>query len=183
MRNKAVWLFVRWRENGKQVARAAEWEVDHVVLKPIPEGRIFWMKWLDGKQQRYLRVGTDPVEAVRAYIHQSRGNVYGPRPLAPAPVAPERVTIIGAITAYLEQLEHDMRNERSGRSKSYELGEFRKFCPASMSMKLPTTIWWRFASTCLHRSTATSPRTTNSLRWSPGCGTTRYSPHQTVEIP
>jgi integrase len=128
MRNKAVWLFVRWRENGKQVARAAEWEVDNVVLKHIPEGRVFWLKWLDGKQQRYLRVGTDPVEAVKAYIHQTRVNVYGPRPVAPAPVAPERVTVQQAIVAYLEQLERDKSNERSRRSKSFELGEFRKFC-------------------------------------------------------
>jgi hypothetical protein len=40
-------------------------------LKPVP-GRVYWLKWLQGTQQKYSRVGSDPNDAVAAQLRQER---------------------------------------------------------------------------------------------------------------
>ena len=70
MANKKVGIFVRLNENGKQKTLKAEW-IGNARLKPVPGG-VYWLKWLQGTQQKYNRVESDPNDAVAAQLRQER---------------------------------------------------------------------------------------------------------------
>jgi hypothetical protein len=55
MANKKVGIFVRVHKNGKQITLKAEW-IGNARLKTVPGG-IYWLKWLQGTQQKYRRAG------------------------------------------------------------------------------------------------------------------------------
>jgi hypothetical protein len=65
-----VGIFVRVNENGKQKTLKAEW-LGNARLKTVPGG-VYWLKWLQGTQQKYHRVGSDPKDAVAAQLRQER---------------------------------------------------------------------------------------------------------------
>ena len=70
MPNKKVGIFVRVNKNGKQSTLKAEW-IGNAGLKPVPGG-VYWLKWLQGTQQKYRRAGSDPNDAVAAQLRQER---------------------------------------------------------------------------------------------------------------
>jgi integrase/recombinase XerD len=70
MANKKVGIFVRVNEKGKQKTLKAEW-IGNARLKPVPGGA-YWLKWLQGTQQKYHRVGSDPNDAVAAQLRRER---------------------------------------------------------------------------------------------------------------
>ena len=70
MPNKKVGIFVRVNKNGKQSTLKAEW-IGNARLKPVPGG-VYWLKWLQGTQQKYRRAGSDPNDAVAAQLRQER---------------------------------------------------------------------------------------------------------------
>src|ERR1700730_10319068 len=70
MANKKVGIFVRVNEKGKQKTLKAEW-IGNARLKSVPGG-VYWLKWLQGTQQKYHRVGSDPNDAVAAQLRQER---------------------------------------------------------------------------------------------------------------
>jgi hypothetical protein len=120
MANKKVGIFVRVNENGKQKTLKAEW-IGNARLKPVPGG-VYWLKWLQGTQQKYHRVGPDPNDAVAGQLRQER-LLAGENPPEEAG-KPNRQRLLDAIEVFLLE-KSDARSKARWR---WDLDQFASVC-------------------------------------------------------
>jgi hypothetical protein len=120
MANKKVGIFARVNEKGKQKPLKAEW-IGNARLKPVPGG-VYWLKWLQGTQQKYHRVGSDPNDAVAAQLHQER-LLAGENPPEGAG-KPNRKRLSDAIEVFLLEKSDPRSNARW----RWDLDQFASVC-------------------------------------------------------
>jgi hypothetical protein len=107
-------------ENGKQKTLKAEW-LGNARLKTVPGG-VYWLKWLQGTQQKYHRVGSDPKDAVAAQLRQER-RLAGEN-LPEEAAKPNRQRLSDAIEVFLLE-KSDPRARARWR---WELDQFASVC-------------------------------------------------------
>jgi hypothetical protein len=68
MANRTVSIFVRFTEQGKRNTLPATY-IGNARLRPHPGG-VYWIRWYEGTRQRWKRIGSDPLDALKAQMRQ-----------------------------------------------------------------------------------------------------------------
>jgi integrase/recombinase XerD len=136
MANQTVSIFIRFKQDGKQLPAMAAAYAGKSRLKPgvgvkgkdkkeISHCEFdYYLRWYDGTSQRWKKVGPDPIEAVKAQMRQE-DVLAGKRPPVEERTAPAGVKLASAIESFL--LERSTQTDERGVARwRWELELFQR---------------------------------------------------------
>jgi integrase len=136
MANRKVGIFVMYTLNGVRGTAPASY-AGTARLKPgfgikkkkefACPGCVYWIRWYEGTRQRWQRVGTDPIEAMKAVMRQEEA-LAGKRPPVEERSSPgSTVTLAEAIEAFLGE-RSTQTDDLSLKRWRWELNLFAEVC-------------------------------------------------------